>query len=69
LVGRSEGKKRPLAIPRHWWEDNIKIGVKEILWEIAGWINFPQDRDKLRALLNNVMKFRVPENTGNFSIA
>jgi hypothetical protein len=29
LVGRPEGK-RPLGRPRHRWEDNIKMDLKEI---------------------------------------
>jgi hypothetical protein len=29
LVGRPEGK-RPLGIPRHRWEDNIKTGLQEM---------------------------------------
>jgi hypothetical protein len=29
LVGRLEGK-RPLERPRHRWEDNIKLDLKEI---------------------------------------
>jgi len=30
------------------------------------WIDLAEDRDKLRALVNTVMKFRVPQNEGNF---
>jgi hypothetical protein len=29
LVGRSEGR-RPLGRPRRRWEDNIKMGLREI---------------------------------------
>jgi hypothetical protein len=29
LVGRSEGR-RPLGRPRHRWEDNIKMDLREI---------------------------------------
>jgi hypothetical protein len=29
LVGRPEGK-RPLGRPRHRWEDNIKMGLRDI---------------------------------------
>jgi hypothetical protein len=31
LVGRPEGR-RPLGRPRHRWEDNIKMGLREIVW-------------------------------------
>ena len=29
LVGKLEGK-RPLGIPRHRWEDNIKMNLREV---------------------------------------
>jgi hypothetical protein len=29
LVGKSEGK-RPLGIPRHRWEGNIKLDIQEV---------------------------------------
>jgi hypothetical protein len=31
LEGKPEGKM-PLGIPRHRWENNIKMDVKEIEW-------------------------------------
>jgi hypothetical protein len=31
LVGKPEGK-RPLGRPRRRWEDNIRIGLREIGW-------------------------------------
>jgi hypothetical protein len=42
LVGRPEGK-RPLGRPR-WWEDNIKIDLREIGINGVKWINLAQDR-------------------------
>jgi hypothetical protein len=36
-VGRPEGK-RPLGRPRHRWEDNIKIDLREIGIDGAKWI-------------------------------
>jgi len=58
LVGKPEGK-RPLGIPSHRWEDNIKMGLQEVggggdCMELA------QDRDRWRALVNTVMNLRVP---------
>jgi hypothetical protein len=29
LVGKPEGK-RPLGRPRHWWEDSIRMDLREI---------------------------------------
>jgi hypothetical protein len=37
LVGRSEGR-RPLGRPRHRWEDNIKMDLREIGIDGANWI-------------------------------
>jgi hypothetical protein len=31
-VERSEGKKQ-LGIPRHRWEDNVKMDLKEFGWD------------------------------------
>jgi hypothetical protein len=65
LVGKPEGR-RPLGRPRHRWEDNIKMDVREVGWGSMDWINLAQDRDRWRALVYTVMKLRVPLNAGNF---
>jgi len=36
-VGKAGGK-RPLARPRHRWEDNIKMDLQEVGW--GTWIGF-----------------------------
>jgi hypothetical protein len=38
LVGKPEEKK-PFGRPRCRWEDDIKMGLKEINWEVVNWIN------------------------------
>jgi hypothetical protein len=43
LVGRPEGK-RPLGRPRHRWEDNIKMDLREIGIDGANWILLAQGR-------------------------
>jgi hypothetical protein len=43
LVGRPE-MKRPLRRPRHRWEDNTKMGLREIGIDGANWIRLVQDR-------------------------
>jgi hypothetical protein len=52
-----------------WWEQqyllniralNIKMGLQEVRWEGMDWIALAQVRDRQQALLNAVMKFRVP---------
>jgi hypothetical protein len=59
LVGRPEGK-RPLGRPRHRWEDNIKLDLREIGIDGANWIQLAQDRVHWRAFVNTVMNLQVP---------
>jgi hypothetical protein len=35
LEGKPEGK-RPLGIPRHRWQDNIKLDLQEVTWRAHG---------------------------------
>ena len=58
LVGKHE-RKMPLGRPRRRWEDNIKMDLQE-LGGGGDWMELAQDRDRWRALVNKVMKFRVP---------
>jgi hypothetical protein len=59
LVGKSKGK-RPVGRPRHKWEDNIKMDLREIGIDGANWIQLAWDRVRLRAFVNTVMNLRVP---------
>ena len=59
LVGKPEGKS-PLGRPRHRWEDNIKMDLQEVGCGGMDRIELAQDRDRWRALVNVVMKLRVP---------
>jgi hypothetical protein len=52
--------KRPLGRPRRRWEENIKMDLQEVGCEGMDWIDVTQDRDRWRALVNAVMKLRVP---------
>jgi hypothetical protein len=45
LVGKLEGKS-PLGIPRHRWEDNIKMDLRDMGCGGMGWIELAQDRDR-----------------------
>ena len=51
---------RPLGKPRRRWKDNIKIDVQEVECGGRDWIELAQDRDRWRALGNEVMNLRVP---------
>jgi hypothetical protein len=59
LVGRTEGK-RPLGRPRHRWEDNIKMDLREIGIDGANWIQLAQERVQWRTGVNTVTNLRVP---------
>jgi hypothetical protein len=59
LVGKSE-RKRPVGRTRPWWEDNIKMDLREIGLGGMNWIDLTQDRDQWRALVNTVMNLWVP---------
>jgi hypothetical protein len=65
LVGKSE-RKRPLGRPRRRLVDNIGMELREMRWDGMDWIDLAQDRDQLRALVNTVMKLRVPKKIGKF---
>jgi hypothetical protein len=42
LVGKPEVKKRPLGRPRHRWEDDIRMDLREVVWEgVVDWIQLP----------------------------
>jgi hypothetical protein len=45
LVGRPDGK-RPLEIPRHRWEYNIKMDLQEVGWGSLDWIVLAQDMER-----------------------
>jgi hypothetical protein len=59
LVGKQEGK-RPLGRPRRRWVDNITMDLVEVGWSDVDWIGLAQDRDRWRAVVNSVLKIRVP---------
>ena len=62
LVGKPEGERereRPLGRPRHRWEDNIKMDLQEMGRDCGDWMELAQDRNRWRALVSTVMKFRV----------
>jgi hypothetical protein len=68
LVRKPEGRK-PLRIPRRRWEDNIRLDLREIMWEDVDWIYLAQDRDQWRVLVNTAMNFRVLLKAGNVLIS
>ena len=53
-------RKRPLGRPRRRWEDNIKMVLQEVRCGGTNWIDLAQDRDRWRAVVNAVVRLRVP---------
>jgi hypothetical protein len=58
-VGKPVGKK-PLRRPRYRWVDNTEMDLREIRWSDMNWIDVADDREQWRAVVNTVMKLRVP---------
>jgi hypothetical protein len=59
LVGKPE-EKRPLGRPRRRWINNIKMDLLEIGLNVVDWIGLAQDRYRWRAVVNSILKLRVP---------
>jgi hypothetical protein len=55
LVGKAEGK-RLLRRPRHRWEGDIRMELRETEWEGLDWMHLAQ----ALALVNMVMNLQVP---------
>jgi hypothetical protein len=50
----------PLGRPRHRCEDNIRIDLVEIGWEVVNWILLVENRDQWLALVNMVLNLLFP---------
>ena len=62
-VGKPEGK-RPLGRPRYRWKDNITMDLQEVGFGGMDWIELAQDRDRWRALMNEVMNLGLHKMRG-----
>jgi hypothetical protein len=49
-----------LEDPGVTWEDNIKMSIQEVGWGHMDWIDFVQNRNRWRAVVNVVMNLLVP---------
>ena len=59
VLVRKPERKGPLGRPRRRWEDNIKMDFQEVGCGVMDWIELAQDRDRWRALVNDVMNLRI----------
>jgi len=55
LVGKNAWK-RPRVRPKHRWEENIRIDLREIRWEYVDWIQLTQNRGQWWAFLSGSIK-------------
>jgi hypothetical protein len=61
LIGIPERKKRSLRKPKLRREDNIRMNLREIVWEGVDWMHPAEDRDQWQeALVNTVRILQVP---------
>jgi hypothetical protein len=59
-IVRTSELKRPLRRPRHSREDNMRMDLMEIGWEVVDWMQMDQDRNQWQILENKVMNLLVP---------
>jgi hypothetical protein len=60
ILAEKPERKKPLGRRRRRWVDNIKVDLREIVWSDMDWVDLAQGRNQWRALVNAVMKLRVP---------
>ena len=57
-AGKSTGK-RNLEMPKHRWDGNIIMDLKEIGINTINWIDLTQDMDYWNTLVNSALNLRV----------
>ena len=60
VFGGKPNENRPLGRPGRRQEDNIRMDLQEMDWRSMQWIDLAQDRNRLWALENALMKLRIP---------
>jgi hypothetical protein len=51
MLVRNPEEKRHLGRPRYRWDDNVKMDLRQIGWDVVDWIHVAQDRNLNRDLL------------------
>jgi hypothetical protein len=59
LVGKPESKKT-LVRTSCRWEDNIRMDLRGMEWEVVDLLHLAQNRDQWRVLVKTIMNHRVP---------
>ena len=59
LTGTPAGK-RSLGSPRRRWEDNIRMDLNEININTRNWVDYAQNSDYWRVLVDVALNLRVP---------
>jgi hypothetical protein len=54
---RNQEGKRQLGKPRRRCENNIKMGLEGLVWDVVDWIDLAQDMDQYWVLVNTAMNF------------
>jgi len=57
--GRKTWKEDTLGRHERRWEDNIRMDIREIVWEGMDLIHLAQDRDQWRDRANTVINIQV----------
>ena len=58
LVGKHE-VERSLGRPRHRWENNIKMVLREVSCDPGDWIDLAENRNQWQAYVRDVLNLRV----------
>ena len=59
LLTRTPTGERPLRRPRHRWEDNIRMDLKEMGVNRRNWVGSGQNTDFWKALVNAALNLQV----------
>jgi len=62
LVRKTE-VKRPLKRPMFILDDNIRMYLREVEWNLVDWMHVIHGRDQWRIIVNTVMNQRIPYQT------
>jgi hypothetical protein len=59
VFGGKHWRKEVLRRPSYRWENNNKMYLKEIYWDVVNWADLAQDKDNWWTVVNTVMNLLV----------